>query len=235
MNTVSDIANKPSRVEFSPAAQLTIARALFPGEHVICLFSEVSDCSDSLLSAEAACIHNVAPKRRAEFSTGRQCARAALQQMGMTHFPLLPGKNREPIWPEHITGSLSHSHYIAGVCVALKTYHQAIGMDIEAIRPLKYDLSKHICTEEEQSWLTQNNRYTMNIRLILLFSLKEAIYKAYYQLGGVKLGFHDCTIIPDLETNIARLHFIRPQHSDLHTSLHFVVNDSHIFSSAVID
>ena len=99
------------------------------------------------------CIHNAVDKRKREFTAGRICARAALKKLGYTHFPLLTGNDRAPIWPDDISGSLAHTNLYCGVALARKKDFPSLGFDMELIDRLGKHLWPQIFTSREQSWI----------------------------------------------------------------------------------
>lgn len=58
-------------------------------------------------------------KRQAEYYHGRLCARRALQSIGIHDFTVHTGKQREPVWPPGVIGSISHNGEFA-VAVAMR-------------------------------------------------------------------------------------------------------------------
>ena len=74
--------------------------------------------------------HQFSPKRLADFSTGRYCAMKALEQIGIQNVIIPIGKDREPIWPEGIVGSISHCESLTGAIVSRKADHISLGLDI---------------------------------------------------------------------------------------------------------
>ena len=48
-------------------------------------------------------------KRQREFATGRRLAHGLLTELGVGGGPLLPGRDRAPIWPDGVVGTISHS------------------------------------------------------------------------------------------------------------------------------
>jgi phosphopantetheine--protein transferase-like protein len=121
--------------------------------------------------------------------------------------------------------------------VAHKEHFAAIGLDIETIKPLRYNISRHVCTKKDKQWLEQFSSEEHDVMLILLFSLKEAIYKAVYQHKHIKLGFKDVTVLPNIGDNSAQAIF--HNHSQLMADeekigLRFHIDTSHIYSSAVM-
>ncbi len=147
---------------------------------------------------EAAAVARAVPRRRDEFLTGRALARQALQELGCPPQEILPSETRAPIWPERFIGSISHC---TGMCMAHVARHDSllgIGVDVErrqAVAPKMLDL---ISTAEEYASLTALG--TESEIASLIFSAKEAFYKAYFPVTQVPLEFRDVFIEVDWST-----------------------------------
>lgn len=186
---------------------------------------------DALYASEREIIHNVGSKRQHEFSTGRFCAKTALAQLDIENFPVLRNEHREPLWPSGYVGSISHCKDLCGAVAARKSDFKSIGFDIENIKPLKQDIAKAICTEQETKWLAQQNAHSHDVLVILLFSLKESVFKCIFPYQNIRPGFKDCSITPDFGTNRATTIFQRQDIlPNIKTS--FCITGRHIYSGA---
>lgn len=158
------------------------ARGLLPKEVAVAAASP-SGPLPQLFSSEA--LLNAIPKRQREFAGGRHAARAALAQFGLAAMPLPMGPDRVPLWPKGMNGSISHSDTLclAAACRAPRL----IGIDLELAIPLEQDLWETILLPEEITALggMQNAR----ILAKLIFSAKEATYKAQYAVSKTLFGF----------------------------------------------
>lgn len=141
-------------------------------------------------------------KRKQEFAMGRIAAHTAMQKIGITPSPVLRGEHDEPLWPQGLIGTISHSYNWAVSAVAKQKDCFALGIDIEYIdQNVAAQLADHISTPEEKNWLNEISllRY---LRFYLLFSAKESIFKALYPLYHTFLEFQDATLswipTPDL-------------------------------------
>ncbi|MFW8595968.1 4'-phosphopantetheinyl transferase family protein [Cribrihabitans neustonicus] len=147
---------------------------------------------------EAAVIARAVPRRRDEFLTGRVLARQALHELGCPPQEILPNKTRAPIWPESFIGSISHCTGMCMAHVARRDSLLGIGVDVEqrqAVTPKILDL---ISTSEKCASLTTLG--AENEIASLIFSAKEAFYKAYFPVTQVPLDFKDVLIEVDLLT-----------------------------------
>lgn len=143
-----------------------------------------------LAAAERELIEKAVDGRKGEFSAARRLARQALAQIGYQHFPLLKDNNGAPRWPADVVGSITHC---AGFRAALVSKDlRAVGIDAEPARPLPAGVLDSIAGEEEKR---QIRKCGLGIPLdTVLFSVKETIYKSWYPLTGMWLGFEDAQV-----------------------------------------
>ena len=87
----------------------------------------------SLYPGEQAFVNGAVPQRRSEFSTGRWCAREAMKAIGLAPSPIPVGLRRAPLWPEGVTGSISHVGAISAAVVGLSCWYTGIGIDLVEI------------------------------------------------------------------------------------------------------
>jgi phosphopantetheine--protein transferase-like protein len=157
----------------------------------------VKDYTEELHPEETVIISKAIDKRRYEFSAGRFCARKALQQLGIDNCLLTQGENGEPLWPDQITGSISHSKKWAAAAVSTTKDIMAVGFDIETINRISSGILKRIITEKEKELLDKKDEQDAQIYAAHIFSAKEAFYKALSKLYTRTLRFEDISIIPD--------------------------------------
>ncbi|NRA85943.1 MAG: 4'-phosphopantetheinyl transferase superfamily protein [Rhizobiales bacterium] len=133
-------------------------------------------------------------KRRAEFLAGRIVAKIALEHFGILDWQLSVGHDRAPIWPSGLSGSISHSNGRC-CCLALAAgVPEAVcGVDIEKVpddQTVEAILSRCL-TRFEQEWIRDQTDFDTKSLIILIFSAKETIFKAYSSVVGEMFGF-DC-------------------------------------------
>jgi 4'-phosphopantetheinyl transferase EntD len=141
----------------------------------------------ALLPEEEIALGDVSASRRQEFALGRLCARQAMQKLGLAPLPILPGPNREPLWPPGISGSITHCDGYAAAAVTRKTDICSIGIDAERIQDFGDAVLDIVALEAEQAWLKQADRQAP--WRVLLFSAKESVFKAWFQVFRTGLGF----------------------------------------------
>ena len=121
-------------------------------------------------------------KRNQEYLLGRLAIKDALVSLGnvpawIERDPL----TKAPVWPNGITGSLSHSSGLALAVVSDSPPILGLGVDIEkANRTIDPKIESHICTQDESEDLHSLHSNNRAIRLLLTFSAKESLYKCFY-------------------------------------------------------
>jgi 4'-phosphopantetheinyl transferase EntD len=121
-------------------------------------------------------------KRRTEFTLGRAAANLAVKQLGFeSPHPVLKGERGEPLWPEGIVGSITHCGCWAIAAVAVSSVVLSIGIDLENPDQIQTDdIAGLVCHDTECRWAMEDRHY--GNRFVMLFSAKEAAYKALYPL-----------------------------------------------------
>lgn len=142
--------------------------------------------------AEAQSMRGAVDSRRREFATGRWCARAAMVRLGRAPAPIPRGENREPLWPEGIAGSITHTKGYCAAAVALDSEAGALGIDAEPDGPLPAGVLGKVATEAERAHLAALPVGVNWDRL--LFSAKESVYKSLWPLVRDWIGFSDAEI-----------------------------------------
>ncbi|MEZ9438848.1 4'-phosphopantetheinyl transferase family protein [Vibrio atlanticus] len=137
-------------------------------------------------------------KRKAEYFAGRYLVARELQNLGFSHQPLEQNVDRSPRLPNDVIGSISHSDDIAavGVLPSSNANRENIGIDIQQ------RISSEICDDIENMVVTVQEvdlvvKYglTRTEAVTLLFSAKEAIYKALARFVRRGLDFNSATLI----------------------------------------
>jgi len=149
----------------------------------------------ALLPEEHALVARAVPKRVAEVTTVRACARRALADLGLPPAPILTGASREPLWPDGVVGSLTHCAGYRAAAVALRTDLASVGIDAEPHEQLPDGVLGHVSLPAERDHLASLPAGTHWDRL--LFSAKESVYKAWWPLARRWLGFSDARLTFD--------------------------------------
>ncbi len=162
-----------------------------------------------LFPAEQAAIARDIPARRAEFTAGRQAARAAMSALGHAPAAIPMAADRAPLWPEGLTGSITHGDGLALAALAPVSTTRGLGLDLEPDTPLAADLWATILLPEERAWLETRPESDRGRLAKRVFSAKEAAYKAQYALTGTFLEFDDISISYTPDTHAFTAHLRR--------------------------
>lgn len=177
-------------------------------DHVVAAeaFGDVLDAP--LFPEEEEIIRRSVDRRRREFITARHCARQALARLGLPPAPIPSGPRGRPVWPPGVRGSITHCAGYRAAAVGTAETVAAIGIDAEPHRPLPDDVLDAIALPEERRLVRALTRGHPGVHWDrLLFSAKEAVYKAWFPLTGHRLDFADAliTLIPEIGALSARL------------------------------
>lgn len=168
-----------------------IARLLVPGlsgaeiwdeEQVIALHPE-----------EEIHVARAVGKRRRDFALGRTCARTALAELGHGGAVIAKGDDGAPLWPQGITGSITHTQGYAAALVGENRDFAGIGIDAERAGGVTRDLWPRLFSRAEQAQIATHSNPLLGATLF--FSAKEASYKAWALKGP--LAFRDIEIVLD--------------------------------------
>lgn len=142
---------------------------------------------------EVAIVASAGPKRRSDFMGGRACAHASLRELAMDRGPISKGERGVPIWPSGTVGSISHADGLCAAVAARSATYKSLGLDIERNGRVTTRLEKAIMTVGD---LRQLNRGSLDrsTAATLIFSAKEAFYKAQYPISQTFLEFEAVNI-----------------------------------------
>lgn len=126
-------------------------------------------------------------RRLREFAAGRAAARAAMVALGLPEVPLPMGADRAPHWPAGVVGSITHSDTACLAAVARTDSVWGIGIDLEPKGWLDPDLWDTVLRPEERMDLPREGA---GFQALLVFSAKEAAYKAQHPLTRTLIDFH---------------------------------------------
>jgi 4'-phosphopantetheinyl transferase EntD len=138
-------------------------------------------------------------KRVREFVTARRCAREALARLGQPPAPIRIGGMREPVWPAGFVGSITHTAGFRAAAVAPRSVLASVGIDAEPNSPLPDGVIEAVTVPGEPEMLAEFGLASSAAHWArLLFSAKEAVFKAWYPLTGRWLGFEDACLSIDV-------------------------------------
>jgi 4'-phosphopantetheinyl transferase EntD len=122
------------------------------------------------------------------------CARLLLREFGIGHFAIEVGTDRQPLWPDDLVGSITHTTGFCAAVAARKKSLRSLGIDTEISGGVKTELWRGICTVSETTWLRSLPESEQRFAATLIFSAKEAFYKCQFAVTQERLGFHDVSV-----------------------------------------
>jgi len=149
-------------------------------------------CRSGLLPEEETLIEGAVEKRRREFAAGRNCARLALGKLGAPPTAIAIGTHREPLFPEGVSGSITHTGDYCAAAVIWTGVVLTIGIDAELNRPLDRSVSDLILSPNER-WMVDAHDNGCSFDA-LIFSIKESFFKAFFPLCRQYLDFTDAVV-----------------------------------------
>ena len=161
----------------------------------------------ALLPTEMAAFAGSVLKVRRASGGARIVARTLLSRSD-THRAPFRNPPRGCRYGRKIVGSLAHDPKVAIAAMAAQREFQSIGVDIEPTEPLAPDLLDIVATAKERERIEDDP-----FRGRLLFSIKEAVYKAVYPLDRIFLDHHDVEVsLPDGTAMVRNGRLVRFRH-----------------------
>jgi len=160
----------------------------------------IDQCGTDLLQEERQLIEAWAPSRQREFVTGRMCARRALDLLGSGASGLLPDADGIPQWPEGMVGSISHCRGVAMAMAAKSVDCRLLGLDLEKTNRLSAGAIKQVLHPIEEIFAGGDQ-----LKASIIFSLKEAFYKAQFPKWHAVCNFSDLGLKVDLDKGSAKI------------------------------
>ncbi|MEU6477218.1 4'-phosphopantetheinyl transferase superfamily protein [Streptomyces sp. NPDC047017] len=156
---------------------------------------EASDGHAPLYPEEEAVMARAVAKRRGQFATVRDCARRAMEKLGVPAQPVLPGRSGAPRWPDGLIGSMTHCDGYHAAALARATDLASLGIDAEPHEPLPEEVLPAVTLPAERDRLDLLAQRMPHVHWNrLLFSAKESVYKAWFPLTGAWLDFKEADV-----------------------------------------
>ncbi|NJK92129.1 MAG: 4'-phosphopantetheinyl transferase superfamily protein [Blastochloris sp.] len=170
-----------------------------PAYHLI-LPQEISSFSDRIRDEKASPfpeeeipVLEACSSRRNEFRAGRRLARRLLEERGLEACVLKSMEDRQVGWPEGWLGSITHKNDDCACALASLRDYEALGIDLESLRGPSPEVWDRIFLREEREWC--QGEPGAQEASALLFSAKEALYKALFPLSRGPLRWMDFRIV----------------------------------------
>jgi 4'-phosphopantetheinyl transferase EntD len=179
----------------NPAQPSALVESLFPGGVAAAELRAPGDPAQ-LDPEEALSVARAVPKRLGEFAAGRLCARSALARFGIASFAVRVARDRQPLWPAGLVGSITHTQGFCAAVVGEQARFVGLGLDSENADAVSPDLRPSICIAAELAWIASLPARQRTRAATLVFAAKEAFYKCQYPSTGEWLSFSDLRIVP---------------------------------------
>jgi len=150
-------------------------------------------------------------KRRAEYFAGRYCSMRLLNSYGFSDTDVGVGKNRYPVWPSGVAGSISHSKYNAIAVSSTGSPCYNLGVDIESVVTEKTlnTIGNRIMFGKESILVHCSNK--PRVLFTIIFSVKESFFKAVYPLVKRYFDFDAIEVmLIDFESEIIEFRVVKP-------------------------
>lgn len=172
---------------------------LFPS-FARCEVVQVSDRCAPLRREEEESLANRAVIR-AEFTCGRACAHAAVRALGVADSPIVLSDSREPVWPQGVVGSISHTRALAGAVACRSIDARAVGLRLEPTdAPMNDSVLRLLLGPDEIAHL--NDLRSVEERApALILSAKEAAHEITAPLWEYRLRLQSVQILVDLDSS----------------------------------
>lgn len=108
------------------------------------------------------------------------------------------GKHRNPLWPSHMVGSISHCKSHAVAITALKSSVRGVGIDIqdEIDMHTYVQIKDQIIFKNEWNIISQINQGLTQLEVFtIIFSAKESFFKAVFEEVGRYFDFSSVSIL----------------------------------------
>jgi 4'-phosphopantetheinyl transferase EntD len=174
-----------------------IEAVLPPGVAAAERFHDGPEDEAGLFPEELRLVERSVARRRAEFRSGRLCARRALATLGEVPVPILTDARGAPLWPAGVVGSITHCNGYRAAAVARTDVLASLGIDAEPNEPLPrgvYELVTANSAEQQQVRSLQASLPHVSWDR-LLFTAKEAVYKAWYPFAQRLIDFSEAEVL----------------------------------------
>lgn len=168
-----------------------------------------------LPESEQELVAHAVPKRKADFGDSRWCAHEALTAFGTTadlrEAEILRGERGMPVFPGGITGSLTHTDGYRAALLGESRRWRSLGIDAEPAESLPESIFTAIARPQEQ-WRVERmiRHYGAHYLDKVLFSAKEATYKAWFPLTHRFLDFDQADIDLRMDGTFTSYLLVRP-------------------------
>ena len=142
-------------------------------------------------------LQKAVPRRQAQFQAGRYCAMRALEAIdsGFAGYEIRRAESGAPVWPDGVTGSITHTDDFAAAVVAPSAAAASVGIDTERImsRAQAGQVAALVASEREIAEACRGGLSRLEA-ITLVFSAKESIFKCLHPITGRYFDFRDVRV-----------------------------------------
>lgn len=179
--------------------EISYGRIKENGTYVHCILAVIShNCRIEIIQTKR---YTGNLRRLNMFVGGRIALRRCMFSLGYesnTHPILTDSCSGAPLLPSSISGSISHKDRLVAAYTILYDGRTRVGVDLERCSNKAADrMFNKILTEAERKNITNGNLTNIKTleRIMLLFSFKEAIFKAIHPKLNRSIGFQEVTTL----------------------------------------
>lgn len=143
---------------------------------------------------EEECVTHCAEKRILDFTAGRLCARHALEELGISAFPLLTTREGPPLWPTGVIGSITHTDGYSAAVATRGGECVGLGLDAERFAAVGEELWPLICAPAELARLQRLPVERQRADAGLVFAAKESFFKCQFPLAREWIEFGEVEV-----------------------------------------
>ncbi|NOT27595.1 MAG: 4'-phosphopantetheinyl transferase superfamily protein [Acidobacteria bacterium] len=145
----------------------------------------------------AAGLERAVPRRQMQFRAGRYCAMRALAALDprFGRSPIDRATTGAPVWPEGVTGSITHTDDYASAAVAWTAHTVSLGIDTERVMstPQAQDVGSLLASAAELRHCDAAGLSSLEA-FTFVFSAKESVFKCLHPLVGRMFEFDDVRV-----------------------------------------
>jgi 4'-phosphopantetheinyl transferase EntD len=162
----------------------------------VLVLNVLGDYRALLLPNELGIAREMTLQRSLEFASGRHVARLALAAIGQPPASIPIGAGGEPIFPQGVVGSLSHTSRHAVALVSGANRHASVGVDVGDARTLGKAAARLMTAAEIDLVTAKGWASTEEQAQNVVFGAKEALFKCQYPLTEKQdLDFDEVTLV----------------------------------------
>jgi len=177
--------------------------------------------------------------RQQAFAAGRVLIKRCFVDLSLTHTMVTQDAYGAPIWPNGVTGSVSHTQraVITAVCFNKHTNNKvSIGIDIEQLNRVQASIWPTVFTQNERVFLSKTKLPDQIKVATCLFTAKESFYKAQFPLTRQFIEYEDIEVTLDLQSpGKLNIHHEIPSIKEFNIDAFYFYFANYVFTGTLIN